>query len=160
MCSHYCCIGKTPPAKKKPCKSEFDYKGWAAWNDWRRDPTRKREPMKTTRRSEKEAKRRIEMFQAARMERFLTGTHDCSKDCDSPSQCNHELREYHESRRSMTPESEASSPESCTDTEIEQVESGESDATDETPPPYKTSEAKKGLKRVVIRLTATATVGP
>ncbi|KPM43397.1 hypothetical protein AK830_g3138 [Neonectria ditissima] len=133
-CSHRSCVGEAPTPRNKfnVCLSEFDYAGWAGWNDWRREPTRKRAPLKKTRRGSKEAKRRAEMLQA-RTERFLNGTHDCFKDCDWPSQCHHEIR------RSMV-ELEKSTAESLTDTEQEQAVEGDRNASDEAPEPYETSE--------------------
>jgi hypothetical protein len=75
--SHYFCAGtvsykrdkktaKRKAVKSRACASEFDYAGWKAWGEWRRNLSEER----------------MEVLQAA------TGCQtDCARFCDYPSEC-------------------------------------------------------------------------
>ncbi|KAK0651072.1 hypothetical protein B0T16DRAFT_300785, partial [Cercophora newfieldiana] len=116
-CSHVFCTG--PPVSRKsrgPCKSEFDYSGWAAWGSYRRSlPSLGDIDMDTdtdiSTLEQKEAIRgdtyatweptarpahwrkipkKEEMEVSYRKEAmYMRREHDCWKHCDFPSECRH-----------------------------------------------------------------------
>ncbi|KAI0154333.1 hypothetical protein GGR57DRAFT_502542 [Xylariaceae sp. FL1272] len=79
QCSHMFCVrqankpnlnpGKKRRRDREMCRAQFDYDGWAQWGSWRRKVT-------GTARSEEE-----------RDMAFTLRTHNCMRDCDSPSNC-------------------------------------------------------------------------
>ncbi|KAI6352250.1 hypothetical protein MCOR25_009471 [Pyricularia grisea] len=50
-----------------PCRSEFDYAGWAAWGDWKRG----------------------RLTAEAKDAAFVDGSYSCADYCDYPSECHH-----------------------------------------------------------------------
>ncbi|KAF7563329.1 hypothetical protein G7046_g782 [Stylonectria norvegica] len=116
LLSHFRAPASTSRKSRRVCKTEFDYDAWKAWGDWRRDEeARLTDPQAWKRHTAREVARRSPSFrqrkvwqrqeteygaaeQAARMARFAARTHDCSKDCDYPSQCHHERAKWSMSR--------------------------------------------------------------
>lgn len=108
--------------KHTPCASEFDFQGWAAWGSWRRlTLLRRRHQELGTRFSKKEMEAaalptwnlrecyrhdikffkrwlpkssdKEEIILQRKRELYLSGKHDCSVHCDSPSECVHAVKE-------------------------------------------------------------------
>jgi hypothetical protein len=69
-------------AKRKggPCKTEFDYSGWAAWGEWQRGLSRNTKEPEGREKGLKEDKGAL----------FILKEHDCLRHCDYPSECKHE----------------------------------------------------------------------
>ncbi|KAH7153289.1 hypothetical protein EDB81DRAFT_452310 [Dactylonectria macrodidyma] len=86
-CSHRSCIGK-PPNKEnryRVCRSAFDYEGWAAIGYYRRSQKDLSSAIQENRARQTKAE-----LDEERLNRFINRTHDCSKDCDYPSECHNE----------------------------------------------------------------------
>ncbi|KAF2835626.1 hypothetical protein M501DRAFT_981511, partial [Patellaria atrata CBS 101060] len=86
---HYFCAGQTTvkswrkskrrrTKKHKACASEFDYAGWKAWGDWRREELEYQSSVSMVRKGAS----RAEVFDT----RFAKGK-DCWGRCDYPSEC-------------------------------------------------------------------------
>ncbi|KAF7548671.1 hypothetical protein G7Z17_g6907 [Cylindrodendrum hubeiense] len=88
-CSHRSCVGTAPTKDNnfRVCHSEFDYAAWASLGELRRRREHCASDAAVGRR--RQSKKKME---EARIKRFVDKTHDCSRDCDYPSQCNHERR--------------------------------------------------------------------
>ncbi|KAH6977307.1 hypothetical protein BKA56DRAFT_617544 [Ilyonectria sp. MPI-CAGE-AT-0026] len=129
-CSHRSCVGKTPTkaTKYRVCQAEFDYDAWASIGELRRNRESWSSNIAAGRGGGKQSKLEIE---GARMKRLIDNTHNCSRDCDYPSEC------YHV-RYPATSQAEASPVESPTTEEVDD----EDGLTDEVVP-YETTEAKE-----------------
>ncbi|KAH6999654.1 hypothetical protein EDB80DRAFT_119722 [Ilyonectria destructans] len=129
-CSHRSCVGKTPTkaTKYRVCRAEFDYAVWASIGELRRNREGCSSNIAAGRQGSNQSKLEIE---EARMKRLIDGTHDCSRDCDYPSQC------YHVRYPDMS-QAEASRIESLTTEKVDH----EVCLTDEAAP-YETTEAKE-----------------
>ncbi|KAH7133145.1 hypothetical protein B0J13DRAFT_94268 [Dactylonectria estremocensis] len=99
-CSHRTCIGK--PANKenryRVCRSAFDYDGWASVGFYRRSQEDLAYAIQ-----ENQARQSKAELDEERLNRFINGTHDCSKDCDYPSECHNERLRTRPSRVEASP---------------------------------------------------------
>ncbi|KAF2971449.1 hypothetical protein GQX73_g2068 [Xylaria multiplex] len=135
-CSHIYCVsnpnssskstrGKKRRRKTGLCAAEFDYVGWEQWGQWRRKVL----GYEATGRCETEA----------RDHAFLSKSHDCSIDCDSPSECCHrrfELAAETLREKEAAVKSTYRQPNPEDDISITEVlhESRKNDDAEETPP--------------------------
>lgn len=137
-------IIKKKAKKHRPCTLRFDFGGWQAWAEWRREvevvqqirdrelaslappsPVKHKHSLrgqdkvrraakrlenhlqaaeltKKARRLRKEKARLLEIREeerVTRLRRLTRGTHDCSVDCDFPSECLHEAAKAEQERK-------------------------------------------------------------
>ncbi|RFU74519.1 hypothetical protein TARUN_7733 [Trichoderma arundinaceum] len=116
-CSHTLCFSHEGSKKKKAssCDTEFDFAGWKAYYEWRRElqehnpPSKEAQANGTPDTSEEEgAEQCLKRDQRPGwLNMMLENKYDCTIDCIYPSECFHKLRELAEpiSRLSSAPSS-------------------------------------------------------